>query len=70
MIISGNKKLIFVIAVILAGIFLVLLIGVTQNSQEDSPAKDISDIVDNAKDNIDDAWEEVVDEVDDHTDSK
>lgn len=70
MIISGNKKLIFVITVILAGIFLVLLIGVTQNSQEDKTGKDISVIIDNASDDIDKAWEEIVDEIDDNTDSR
>lgn len=61
---SNNKNWLIVIAVILVGIFSVMLFGGTQDNQG---GDSISDIADSAGDGAEEFREEVVDEIDDNT---
>ena len=70
MINHNNKKWLIVIAVILVGIFSVILYGVMQNNDDDKIGESISEIIDNAGDGAKELQEEIKDEIDDHTDSQ
>lgn len=70
MIKMDNKKWLIVIAVILVGIFTIMLIGVTQKTDGEKIGDSISDIVDSAGDRAKEFQEEIKDEIDDHTDSR
>jgi hypothetical protein len=70
MIKMDNKKWLIVIAVILVGIFTIMMIGVTQKTEGEKIGESISDIVDSADDGVEEFKEEVKDEIDDHTDSR
>lgn len=67
---TQNKKWLIVIAVVLVGIFSVILYGVTQQTDGEKIGDSISDIVDSAGDGAKEFQEEVKDEIDDHTDSR
>lgn len=66
----NNKKWLVIIAVILVGIFTVMLIGATQKTDGEKIGDSISDIVDSAGDGAKEFQEEIKDEIDDNTDSK
>lgn len=70
MINQSNKKWLIVIAVILVGIFTIMLIGVNQKTDGEKIGDSISDIVDSAGDRAKEFQEEIKDEIDDHTDSR
>lgn len=70
MINQGNKKWLIVIAVILVGIFTVMIYGVTQKTDGDKIGESISDVIDSASEGAEEFKEEVKDEIDDHTDSR
>jgi low affinity Fe/Cu permease len=63
-----NKLILIAIAV--AGIFTVMLIGVTQKTEGEKIGESISDIIDSAGDEARDMREEIKDEIDDRTDSR
>jgi len=67
---SQNKKWLIAIAVILIGIFTVMVIGITQQTDGEKIGDSISDIVDSASDGAKEFQEEVKDEIDDHTTDK
>ena len=70
MINQSNKKWLIVIAVILVGIFTVMLIGVTQKTDGEKIGESISDVIDSAGDGAKEFKEEIEDEIDDHTNSR
>lgn len=70
MINQSNKKWLIVIAVVLVGIFSVILYGVTKNTDADKIGDSISDIAKSAGDGAKEFKEEVKDEIDDNTDSR
>ena len=70
MINQSNKKWLIVIAVVLVGIFSVILYGVTQNTESEKISDSISDVIDSAGDGAKELREEIEDEIDDHTDSR
>ncbi|MDD3019906.1 MAG: hypothetical protein PHX61_02865 [Alphaproteobacteria bacterium] len=67
MIILNNKRWLIVIAVILVGIFAVMLMDNTQKPSSDKIGDSISDIVDSADDGAEEFREELIDEIDDNT---
>lgn len=70
MINSQNKKWLIVIAVVLVGIFSVILYGVTQKTDGEKIGDSISDVIDSAGDGAKELKEEIEDEIDDNTDSR
>lgn len=67
MINQTNKKWLIAIAVILVGIFTVMLISVNQKTEGEKIGESIGDIVDSAGDGAKELQEEIKDEIDDHT---
>lgn len=65
-----NKGLLIIIAVILVGIFGVILMEANKKSSGDKISGSISDVVNSADDGIKEFKEEVKDEIDDNTDAK
>lgn len=70
MINDNNKKWLVMIAVILVGIFSVMIYGVTQNTDTDTIGDSISDVLDSADEGAKEFKEELKDEIDDNTDSR
>jgi len=68
--ISDNQKWLIVIAVILAGIFSVMILRGPPETQGEKIGNSISDIIDSASEGAEEFKEEVIDEIDDHTDSR
>lgn len=65
--INDNKGLLVVIAVVLIGVFAIMLISITQKSEGEQIGESISDVLDSAGDGAKEFQEEVSDEIDDHT---
>lgn len=63
---SDNKKWLFIIAVILAGIFTILLIDSTRKTPAEKMGESFSDIVDSAGDGAREFQADVIDEIDDN----
>ncbi len=70
MISSNNKTLLIVIAVVLVGVFAVMLLRDNQRTQGDRIGESIGDVIDSAGDGAQEFGEEVADEIDDNTDSQ
>lgn len=67
MIQSNNRIWLILIAVVLVGIFAVMLIESTQKSEGEKIGESISDVFDSAGDGARELREEVIDEIDDNT---
>lgn len=67
MINQDNQKWLIVIAVVLVGIFTVMLIGITDKPNSNNIGESINSMVDSAGDSAREFKEEVADEIDDNT---
>jgi hypothetical protein len=63
-----NRGLLIVIAVVLVGIFGVVLINPNKETSGDKIGDSISEVIDSADEGFDEFKEEVKDEIDDNTD--
>lgn len=68
--INDNRGVLIIIAVVLIGIFAVILMEANKKTSGEKIGDSISDIVDSAGDGTEEFREEVVDEIDDNTDSR
>jgi hypothetical protein len=70
MIVSNSKKWLVAIAVILIGIFAIMLYDVSSKNEGNEIGDSISDVADSVDDGATELKEEIIDEIDDNTDSQ
>ncbi len=66
----NNRGLLIIIAVILVGIFGVILMNANKKTSGEKIGDSINEVIDSADEGFDELKEEVKDEIDDNTDDK